>query len=120
MLDKNDLRAIAEMIHAEISASEQRMKAFVIEEVHAEISASERRMKAFVTSEANCATSQAIAYTESSVETQLDLIKEGLDLGLELPRIPEERVERIEQDVEALKLVVRNQAEMIEKLQRSA
>ena len=99
MLDKNDLQAIAELIHSEVAASEERMKAYVNEKVTDE-------------------TNRSIAYTESVVEPKLDAIKEGLDLALET-HIPVERVERTEEDIIVLKSVVRQHTEDIELLKKA-
>lgn len=95
MLDQNDLQAIAEMI-----------------------AASEKRMAALIREESSAATSRAIAYMENTVESKLDLIKEGLDLALET-RIPEERIERIETDVSALKVIVREHSRELEELKKA-
>lgn len=99
MLDKNDLQAIAELIHAEVAASEERMKVYVGEKVTDE-------------------TNRSIAYTESVVEQKLDAIKEGLDLALET-HIPVERIDRIEENIIALKSVVRSHTNEIEKLKKA-
>ena len=96
MLDKNDLQAIAELI-----------------------SASEQRMTVKIEEAARDAVSQSIAYSENTVERKLDVIKEGLDLALELPRVSEERVDRIETDVDALKFTVRQHSGEIEKLKKA-
>lgn len=58
---------------------------------------------------------EAIAYSESTVERKLDLIKEGLDMALEL-HTPAERIDRIENDVIALKGAVGKHEEEIERL----
>lgn len=99
MLDKNDLQAIAELIHSEVAASEERMKAYVNEKVTDE-------------------TNRSIAYTEAVVEKNMALIKEGLDLALET-HIPVERVERAEEDIIVLKSVVRQHSEDIELLKKA-
>lgn len=99
MLDKNDLQAIAELIHTEVSASEERMKAYIDEKVTDE-------------------TNRSMAYTESVVEPKLDAIKEGLDLALET-HIPVERIDRIEENVIALKSVVRKHSEEIDRLKKA-
>ena len=69
MLDKNDLQAIGELIHAEVSASETRTA---------------KKIEEACRNAVRDAVSQAIAYSENTVETKLDLIKEGLDLALEV------------------------------------
>ena len=99
MLDKNDLQAIAELIHSEVAASEERMKAYVSEKVTDE-------------------TNRSIAYTEAVVRPELAAIKEGLDLALET-HIPVERIERIEEDVIVLKSVVRKHSEEFEELKKA-
>ncbi len=99
MLDKNDLQAIAELISASVSASEERMKAYINEKVTDE-------------------TNRSMAYTESVVAPKLDAIKDGLDLALET-HIPVERIDRIEENITALKVVVRRHSEDIEKLKKA-
>ena len=138
MLDKSDLQAIAEMISAseermiaamdsKIAVSEARMKAFVASKIETseaqtaqKILASEMRLKSYIDERAKEAESRAVSYAENEVTRRQGVIKEGLDLALELPRIPVERVELIEQDVEALKYAVQNQGKKIDELQRSA
>ena len=99
MLDKNDLRAIAELI----AASEERTAI---------------RIEAACRQAVQDAVSQSIAYAENTVETKLDLIKEGLDLALET-HIPAARIERIEEDIIVLKSVVRNNARELEALKKA-
>lgn len=89
MLDQNDLQAIEKLISA---ATQQAVRDAV---------------------------SQAVAYSEGAVETRLDAIKEGLDLALERPRVEPERVDRLEEDVAAVKLVVREHSREIEKLKKA-
>ncbi|MBO6301083.1 MAG: hypothetical protein J6N15_01425 [Ruminiclostridium sp.] len=118
MLDKNDLQAIGELIHAEVAASEERM----ISAMDSKIAASEERMTGKIEAAARQAVkdavSQAVAYSENTIETKLDAIKEGLDLALET-RIPAERIERIEEDIIALKSVVRKHSEEIDRLKKA-
>ena len=145
MLDKNDLQAIAEMMDArlekqkeelraeiakvrtEIAASEKRMEAFVTGKIESseqrtaqKILASETRLKNYIDERAREAESRAVSFAENEISRRQGVIQEGLDLALELPRVPAERVERIEQDVAALKFAVQNQAQKIKALQRSA
>ena len=103
MLDKNDLQAIAELMDSKITTA---------------IEASEQRMKSYIDKKVTDETNRAIAYTESAVEPKLDAIKEGLDLALET-RIPVERIERIEENVIALKSVVRKHSEEIDRLKKA-
>lgn len=121
MLDKDDLQAIAGLIAASeermsgmIVASEERMK----NHTDRMITASEERMKAYIQEKVTDETNRAIAYTESVVEAKLDAIKEGLDLALET-RIPVDRIERIEDNIIALKSVVRKHSEEIELLKKA-
>ena len=133
MLDKNDLQAIGELIHAEVSASEARTakrieaaigasEARTAKRIEEAVGASEARTAEKI--EAACrqavkdAVSQAVAYAENTIETKLDLIKEGLDLALET-RIPVERIERVEEDMIALKSVVRRHSDEIELLKKA-
>ena len=110
MLDRNDLQAIAELI----AASEERMSGIM----SGMIAASEERMKAYIHEKVTDETNRAIAYTESVVEAKLDAIKEGLDLALET-HIPIERIERIEENIIALKSVVRRHSEEIDLLKKA-
>ena len=103
MLDKNDLQAIGELIHAEVSASEARTA---------------KKIESACRQAVKDAVSQAIAYSENTIETKLDLIKEGLDLALET-HIPVERIERIEENIIALKSVVRRHSDEIELLKKA-
>ena len=103
MLDKNDLQAIGELIHAEVSASETRTA---------------KKIEEACRNAVRDAVSQAIAYSENTVETKLDLIKEGLDLALET-HIPVERIERIEEDVLTLQSVVRRHSGELDRLKKA-
>ena len=117
MLDRNDLQAIAELI----AASEERMSEKIAaseERMNGKIAASEERMKAYIHEKVTDETNRAIAYTESVVEAKLDAIKEGLDLALET-HIPIERIERIEENIIALKSVVRRHSEEIDLLKKA-
>ncbi|MBE7004092.1 MAG: hypothetical protein E7425_07385 [Ruminococcaceae bacterium] len=118
MLDKNDLQAIAELI----TASEERIKAEMGARMSAEIAASEertaKRIEEASRQAVRDAVSQAVAYSEGAVETKLDAIREGLDLALEV-HIPVERIDRIEENITALKVVVRKHSEDIEKLKKA-
>ena len=125
MLDKNDLQAIGELIHAEVSASEKRMTQKIADSetrMTQKIADSEARTAKKI--EEACrnavrdAVSQAIAYSENTVETKLDLIKEGLDLALET-HIPVERIERIEEDVLTLQSVVRRHSGELDRLKKA-
>ena len=140
MLDRDDLQAIAELIAASeertsermngmIAASEERMtermsgmiaasEERTSERMNGMIAASEERMKAYIHEKVTDETNRAIAYTESVVETKLDAIKEGLDLALET-HIPMERIERIEENIIALKSVVRKHSEEIDLLKKA-
>lgn len=99
MLDKNDLKAISELIDDRLTerlAESEKRTAVRIEE----------------------AMNQAITYSENVLERKLDVIKEGLDLALE-GRIPPERIERIEGDVAVLKAAVSKHSEEIENLKKA-
>lgn len=99
MLDQNDLQAIAELMDARLQQQKDELTALIKEE-------------------SNAATSRAIAYSENVIEAKLDLIKEGLDLALET-HIPVERIDRIEENITALKVVVREHSRDIDKLKKA-
>ena len=135
---RTEIAEVRTELQAEISASEQRMVAamderqarmetFVTGKIETselrtaqKILASESRLKIYIDERTREAESRAISFAENEITRRQGLIKEGLDLALELPRIPPERVERIEQDVAALMFTVHNQAKKIEALERSA
>lgn len=96
MLDKNDLQAIAELMLQQ-----------------------KEELVDLIKEEARAATSRAIAYSENTVERKLDVIKEGLDLALERPRVSEDRVEALETDVSAIKFTVRKHAQELEELKKA-
>ena len=138
MLDTNDLKAIAELMDSRITASEERMKEHMEQRIAASekmmesriaaseelterrIAASEERLKVFIIKQAQNATHNALVVVENDIKSRLDAIKEGMDLALELPRVSEERVERIEQEIVAIKMVVGRHSEEIELLKRGA
>lgn len=107
MLDQNDLQAIAELLDtkivAAIAASEERTA---------------KRIEDASRQAVRDAVSQAVAYSENTVERKLDVIKEGLDLALET-HIPVERIERIEEDVTTLKSLVHKYAAEVEHLKKA-
>ena len=122
-----DVRAEIADVRTEIAASEKRMEAFVTGKIESseqrtaqKILASETRLKNYIDERAREAESRAVSFAENEISRRQGVIQEGLDLALELPRVPAERVERIEQDVAALKFAVQNQAQKIKALQRSA
>ena len=122
-----DVRAEIADVRTEIAASEKRMEAFVTGKIESseqrtaqKILASETRLKNYIDERAREAESRAVSFAENEISRRQGVIHEGLDLALELPRVPAERVERIEQDVAALKFAVQNQAQKIKALQRSA
>ena len=112
---------------AAIAESQVRMEALVTSKIATSNQLMEQRIRAAEV-RINVATLNAVqraakdtaAMVGNVVQAHMDAIKKGLDFSLERPRVQPERVERIEQDVEALKFAVRNQAERIEELQRSA
>ena len=146
MLDKNDLQAIAEMIRTEvrteitaseermiaamdskIGASEARMEALIKGEIAnseqrtaQKIVASETRLKDFIDIRAREAESRAIAFAENEVTRRQGVIKDGIDLSLQVPRVQPERIVRVEQDIAALKYTVQNHADEIKALKRGA
>lgn len=111
MLDKNDLQAIAELMKQQ----KEELSELMDTKITTAITASEERMKAYIQEKITDETNRSIAYTESVVRPELAAIKEGLDLALET-HIPVERIERIEDDVIVLKSVVRKHSEEIEEL----
>lgn len=132
MLDKNDLQAIAELIHTEVSASEQRVTAAIDEKIAAseqrtksyvgeQIAASEERMKAYVFEKVTDETNRSMAYIESAIEPKIDLALEGhVALNEKIDRLASnERVERIELDISIMKQVIRQHSEEIEYLKKA-
>ena len=134
MLDKSDLQAIAEMIVASeqrmIAAMDEkqvRMEAFVTGKIESSeqrtaqrIAASEARLRNYIDDRSKEAESHAVAFAENEVQRKQGVIVEGIDLSLQVPRVPFERVERTEQNVAALQFVVKQLSAEVEALKRGA
>ena len=139
MLDSKDLQAIAELIAAseqrmdarmdameermsdrlreEILASEERMTAKIDDRIRI----SEERMKVYIEDAKKDAIHQGIVYSEGQLEPKIEAFYEwGRFLVEERKKVvPENRVEKIETDVFALKSVVSRHSHDIADLKKA-
>ena len=117
MLDEKDLQAIARLMDEKISASETRMTAHMEEA----ISASETRMTARMEERAQESESRMMGMMESYFEPRFNLLGEQIKLIQEkmIPAEALEDMEKLEDQVDVLKAVVKRHSQEIEALKKA-